>query len=48
MNNIQNVNIQWDGKHENVVSTPVNCIVNWGNQVVNIAALFSFVKSVLH
>lgn len=28
-------------------SKPVNCIVNRGNRVVNAAALFSFVKSVL-
>lgn len=30
------------------VLKPVNCIVKWGNRVVNIAVLFSFVKSVLH
>lgn len=35
-------------KTGDAVSKPVNCIVKWGNRVVNIAVLFSFVKSVLH
>ncbi len=50
MNSIQNFNTHSHSGVEtgDAVLKPVNCIVKWGNRVVNIAVLFSFVKSVLH